>query len=59
MTREPSRDGIRRLFRLPLSRHRIGQEIDDELRFHLDSRAADLAARGLPPDEARQAAERE
>ena len=36
----------------------IAGDIDDELRFHFESRAADLNARGVPPDEVpRQIAE--
>ena len=31
----------------------LAQEIDEELRFHLDMRARQFAAEGLPPDEAR------
>ena len=39
-------------------RHDIAGDIDDELRFHFESRAADLSARGVPPDDVpRQIAE--
>ena len=31
---------------------RVDRELDDELRFHLESRAADLARSGVPPPEA-------
>lgn len=42
---------LRRLFRKdPMA------EVDAELAFHLDMRAAELVARGLPPDTARRAA---
>src|SRR5687768_15820339 len=33
------------------------RDVSDELRFHLDMRAEEFAARGLPPDDARRAAE--
>lgn len=45
--------GIRRLFSLPGSPRTIGREIDDEIRFHIESRVADLIARGVPSDAAR------
>ena len=31
---------------------RVTDELDEELRFHVESRARDLIADGLPPDEA-------
>ena len=34
------------------------RDVDDELRFHIDMAAADLVARGVPPDAARAEAER-
>ena len=37
-------------------RKQMEQQLDQELRFHLDQHAADLIARGLPPDEARRQA---
>jgi predicted permease len=39
--------GLRRLFRLPLSRQRVEQDVDDELRFHLETRADDLMRTGM------------
>ncbi|MBC7894081.1 MAG: ABC transporter permease [Cytophagaceae bacterium] len=36
----------------------VKADTDDELRFHLESRARDLVAAGLPPDEARAEAAR-
>ncbi|MFN2564119.1 MAG: ADOP family duplicated permease [Gemmatimonadaceae bacterium] len=51
--------GIRRFFRLPSSRHTVQLEVDDELQFHLDTRAEELAGRGMPPDDARAQALRE
>ncbi|MGD0296862.1 MAG: ABC transporter permease [Bryobacteraceae bacterium] len=41
---------LRSLFR----RNRVEQELDDELRFHLDREVHEAAARGKAPDEARQ-----
>ena len=43
---------IRRLFRLPLTRDRMLREADDEMRFHLAMRAAELRAGGLTEREA-------
>ena len=45
--------GIRRLLRLPPSDGAVEREVNDELRFHLESRVDALIARGLT----RQAAE--
>jgi len=36
----------------------VDADVDEELRFHLEMRAEQLAARGLPPDEARAEAAR-
>src|ERR1051326_3706081 len=50
----------RPLFRLPWRSH--GQVLDDvesELRFHLEMRAQELIARGMSPDRARREAERQ
>ena len=51
--------GIRRFFRLPSSTRTVQVEVDDELRFHLDTRAEELVRRGLSPDAARAQAVRE
>ena len=51
----PHHDGFRRFFRLAATPRSAEREVDDELRFHLESRVAELTARGLP----RAAAERE
>ena len=40
--------GIRRFFRLPSSRRTVQLEVDDELRFHLDTRAEELERSGIP-----------
>ncbi len=34
-------------------RRSVPRDVDDELRFHFESRVEDLAARGMTPDEAR------
>jgi putative ABC transport system permease protein len=50
----------RRLFRLPWrTRRQIGADVDEELRFHLDMRAAELRALGLSTDAARAEAMRQ
>jgi predicted permease len=50
--------GIRRAFRLALGRPTIEEAVDEEVAFHLEMRAAELAARGMAPDAARNEAER-
>jgi putative ABC transport system permease protein len=52
-------EGLRRLFRLPASNRTVGRDVEDEITFHLESRAAELESRGLPSSEARRRAERE
>ena len=47
---------IHRLFRL---RRSVDADVDDELRFHIDARADELAAAGAEPDAARAQAARE
>jgi len=51
--------GIRRLFRLAIPRRAIDRDVDEELRFHLDSRMQELMAGGVPRDEAERVARRE
>ena len=46
-------DGVRRLFRLPWSRKGVRQDLDDEVRFHLEMRAANLSAQGMSLEHAR------
>jgi predicted permease len=48
---------LRRLRTLFRRRH-VEAEMAEEMRFHLEQRAADLAADGLPPADARHAAQR-
>ena len=43
---------VRNLLRVLRHRHRWETELQDELRSHLDARAADLVSRGLTPPEA-------
>src|SRR5262245_56457816 len=45
---------VRSLFR----RSRVEQDLDDELRYHIDQQAAAFAAQGMPADEARARAAR-
>ena len=45
--------GVRRAFRLALRKPRVEQEVDAEVAFHLEMRAAELVARGLTPEAAR------
>ena len=59
MRREIRVSGIRRLLNLPESGRRIQRDVDDEIRFHIDSRTAELVASGISPDAARETAARE
>lgn len=59
MKREVRISGVRRLFSLPLSRRSIDREIDDEIRFHMESRVEELVSRGLSTNAARAQAEHE
>ena len=45
--------GIRRAFRLAIRHPRIEADVDDEVAFHLEMRAAELVARGWAPEAAR------
>src|SRR5688572_3248717 len=51
--------GVRRFFRLTSTGRNVQVEVDDELRFHLDTRAEALTRRGVAPDDARAQAMRE
>ena len=55
----PSFDQLRRLLFPWRSAARIRADLDDELRFHLDMRTAELIAAGATETEARREAERE
>ena len=48
----------RRLFRLPSRGGGLREEVDEELRFHIEERAARLEREGMAPHEARAEAER-
>jgi putative ABC transport system permease protein len=58
MGRTPRIPGLRRVFELSGAR-RVDADVDEELRFHLDMRAADLMRHGMSPAEAREQALRE
>ena len=51
--------GIRRLFRMRGTARSIRGDVDDEIRFHIESRLDDLVAAGVDPRAARDQAERE
>ncbi|HEV8447825.1 MAG TPA: ABC transporter permease [Gemmatimonadaceae bacterium] len=50
--------GVRRLFRLPLSRSRLMRDADEEMQFHLDMWMAEFRAAGLSDVDALAAARR-
>ena len=56
MSREKRVTGIRRLFNLPESGRRVQHDVDDEIRFHLESRIAELIAQGTAANVARDIA---
>lgn len=47
---------MRRVFRIPFSRQAVARDVDDEIRFHLQTRIDALVASGMSPDDARAAA---
>ena len=51
--------GFKRLLKLAVRPRAVEQDVDEELRFHLEMRAATLERDGLSPAEAQVAAERE
>jgi len=59
MSREKRVSGIRRLLNLPESRRRVQHDVDDEIRFHIESRVAELVGGGVRPEIAREVATRE
>jgi putative ABC transport system permease protein len=59
MTRDVRIGGIRHLLNLPASGRRVERDVDDEIRFHIESRTAELVAGGTPPETAREIAARE
>lgn len=50
--------GLRRAFRLPPSRSRVRQEVEEEIRFHLEERVAELVAGGMSREAAEAAVRR-
>ena len=57
MTMRSAFHGIRRFLDLPArSERQVGRDIDDEVRFHLDMKARDLAAAGVAHNEAKRMA---
>jgi putative ABC transport system permease protein len=50
--------GVRRALRLPSSRDRLARELDDEVRFHMEQRTAELVALGMSEPDARAEAMR-
>jgi putative ABC transport system permease protein len=53
------RPGVKRLFRLALRRRDVAHEnVDEEIALHVELRAKQLEAQGLPPDEALREARR-
>src|SRR4051812_36096662 len=54
----PLPPGIRRLFHLPMSRDRLVQDADEEMRMHLELWTAEFRKRGLNADDAEAEARR-
>ena len=52
----PRFSGVRRLFRVADKSADALADVDDELRFHIESRVAELVSRGRSPEEARRSA---
>src|SRR5688572_5593060 len=52
----PRIPGLRRFFRLPSAERDVYALVDDEIAFHVDMLAEQLAAEGLPPEAARREA---
>jgi len=50
--------GVRRLFRWPTSRQALADELEAEMAFHVERRAAALVEEGWDPEAARQEAQR-
>ena len=59
MRHETRIPGLRRFFRLPTSARTLAADIDEEIRYHLESRTEELTRRGMQPAAAREQAERE
>lgn len=48
--------GLRRVFSLPRTARRLSADVDDEIRFHIESHVAELTRQGIPESEARRRA---
>ncbi|MDF2772842.1 MAG: permease [Geminicoccaceae bacterium] len=59
MSRETRVNGIRRWLNLPPSSRTLQRDVDDEIRFHIETRVAELVAGGTSPELARDIAARE
>ena len=44
--------GVRRALNLPTSTDRLARDLDDEVRFHMEMRIAELERRGMSPEDA-------
>ncbi|MFP2909419.1 ABC transporter permease, partial [Pyxidicoccus sp. 3LFB2] len=55
----PLPSGFKRLLKLAVRPRAVEQDVDDELRFHLEQRAERLQREGLPPAQAHEMAQRE
>ncbi|MGH7616507.1 MAG: ADOP family duplicated permease [Gemmatimonadaceae bacterium] len=51
--------GLRPAFSLPRTVRSLGRDVDEEIRFHIESRVAELVEQGLSPTEARERALRQ
>lgn len=52
-------DDLRRIFRLPGARNSVERDVDDEIRFHIDTRSQELERNGMTPAAAQEQARRE
>jgi putative ABC transport system permease protein len=52
------RHGLRRLFRLPSSPSTVRRDVEEEIAFHIEQATRERIESGMPPDAAREAAER-
>src|SRR5690348_14535848 len=59
MNHESRPRGLRRAFSLPPSARSLGRDVDDEIQFHIECHIADLVARGVPLNIAREKAMRQ
>lgn len=52
-------DETRRIFRLPSARDSVEREVEDEIRFHIETRSQELERDGMTPAAAQEQARRE